>query len=157
MNASSRIMAVNDPDLFRAKPVAEVASSPKGARTSKSGPRQISDDEDPLLKFVANQVVSARQKLGITQDQLAEKAGCAPLTVTNVESGRRNVTLKSLSLLANALEIDLRDLFPPAKSVSNHGISSDVAKLISDSLGKITSAVADVEDLLSHRTDQPES
>jgi len=148
---------VNDPDLFRAKPVAEVASSPKGARTSKSGPRQISDDEDPLLKFVANQVVSARQKLGITQDQLAEKAGCAPLTVTNVESGRRNVTLKSLSLLANALEIDLRDLFPPAKSVSNHGISSDVAKLISDSLGKITSAVADVEDLLSHRTDQPES
>ncbi len=148
---------MNDPDLFRAKPVAEVASSPKGARTSKSGPRQISDDEDPLLKFVANQVVSARQKLGITQDQLAEKAGCAPLTVTNVESGRRNVTLKSLSLLANALEIDLRDLFPPAKSVSNHGISSDVAKLISDSLGKITSAVADVEDLLSHRTDQPES
>lgn len=155
MNSSSRITAVDDPDLFRAKSVVEVVRLPKSARTSKSDPRQIPQDKDPLLEFVANQVVSARQRLGITQDQLAERAGCAPLTVTNIESGRRNVTLKSLSLLANALEIELRDLFPPAKSVPRSGVSDDFAKIISDSLGRITSAVADVEDLLSRETDQP--
>ena len=146
---------MDDPDLFDAKSVVEVASSRKGARTSKSNPRETPSDEEPLLRFVANQVVSARQKLGITQDQLAEKAGCAPLTVTNIESGRRNVTLKSLSLLATALEIDIRDLFPAATSVSRRGVSDDIARLISESLGRITSAVADVEDLLSQKTDQP--
>lgn len=148
---------MDDPDLFDAKSVVEVATSRKGARASKSDPRQIPSDEDSLLKFVANQIASTRQKLGITQDQLAEKAGCAPLTVTNIESGRRNMTLKSLSLLATALEIDLRDLFPPAKSVSKRGVSDDMAKLILESLGRITSAVADVEDLLRQKIDQPAS
>jgi transcriptional regulator with XRE-family HTH domain len=157
MNSSSGMTAVNDPDLFDAKAVAEVTSTRQDACTSKSGPRRKSSGEDPLLKYVANQIVSGRQRLGITQDQLAEKAGCAPLTVTNIESGRRNVTLKSLSLLAAALEVDLRDLFPPAKSVSKRGISEDITKLISESLGRITSAVADVEDLLSQKTDQPAS
>lgn len=146
---------MDDPDLFNAKSVVEVASSRKGARTSKSGRRETPSNEDPLLRYVASQVVSARQKLGITQDQLAEKAGCAPLTVTNIESGRRNVTLKSLSLLATALEIDIRDLFPAAKSVSRRGVSDDIAMLISESLGRITSAVADVENFLSRKTDQP--
>ena len=145
---------MDDPDLFRIKSVTEGVRS----RTSKSDPRQLQKDGDPLLKFVANQVVSARQKLGITQDQLAEKAGCAPLTVTNIESGRRNVTLKSLSLLATALELDVRDLFPPAKSVLKGTVSDDIAKVISDSLSRITSAVSDVEELLNHKTDtRPDS
>ena len=142
---------MDDPDLFRIKSVAEGVRS----RASKSDPRPLQKVEDPLLKFVANQVVSARHKLGITQDQLAEKAGCAPLTVTNIESGRRNVTLKSLSLLAIALEIDLRDLFPPANSVLEGTVSDDFAKVISDSLSRITSAVSDVEELLNRKTDQP--
>lgn len=148
---------MDDHDLFDSKAVAEVTSTSQIARTSKSSPSRTSSGEDPLLKYVANQIVSARQRLGLTQDHLAEKAGCAPLTVTNIESGRRNVTLKSLSLLAIALEIDIRDLFPCAKSVSRRGISEDIAKLISESLGRISSAVTDVEDLLSQKTDQPTS
>ena len=141
---------MDDPDLLQAKTAAKRVHS----RTSKSDPRQKPKDKDPLLKFVANQVVSARQRLGITQDQLAEKAGCAPLTVTNVESGRRNVTLRSLSLLANALEIDVRDLFPPTRSASEGTVSEDIAKVILDSLSKITSAVSVVEELINLRTDQ---
>ena len=141
---------MDDHDLLRAETVAKRVRS----RTSKSDHRQQPTDEDPLLKFVANQIVSARQRLGITQDQLAEKAGCAPLTVTNVESGRRNVTLRSLSLLANALEIDVRDLFPPARSASEGTVSEDIAKVILDSLSKITSAVSVAEELLNLRTDQ---
>jgi transcriptional regulator with XRE-family HTH domain len=148
---------VDDPDLFDSNAVTKLTSTSQNVRTSKSGPLRTSSGEDPLLKYVANQIVSARQRLGITQDQLAEKAGCAPLTVTNIESGRRNVTLKSLSLLATALEIDIRDLFPPARSVSGRGISEDIAKLVSEGLGRITSAVTDVEALLSQKTDQPAS
>jgi len=43
------------------------------------------------------------------------------------------------------------------KSVSQRGISEDIAKLISESLGRVTTAVADVEDLLSQKTDQSAS
>jgi hypothetical protein len=53
------------------------------------------------------------------------------------------------------LEIDLRDLFPPAKSVLKGTVSDDFAKVISDSLSRITSAVSDVEELLNRKTDQP--
>lgn len=88
MNSSSGMTALDDPDLYDAEAVTDVTSRQQYARTLKTGPRRSSSDGDPLLKYVANQIVSSRQRLGITQDQLAEKAGCAPLTVTNIESGR---------------------------------------------------------------------
>jgi len=118
------------------------------ARSLKPGVRRISIDHDPLLMHVADQIVAARQKLGITQEQLAERAGCAPLTVTHVESGRRNVTLKSLSLLATALGVDLRDLFPSAKPVSDQVVASNIVASIADQLGKIASAVVKIESII---------
>jgi hypothetical protein len=104
---------VDDPDLFRTKSVAEGVRS----RASKSDPRPLQKVEDPLLKFVASQVVSARQKLGITQDQLAEKAGCAPLTagvriVSLFASASRGVRQLTKSLCVADLQFLFRATGP---------------------------------------------
>src|SRR5262245_45199112 len=61
---------------------------------------------DPVLAHVGQQVLAARQRLGLTQEQLAEKAGCAAATVFLVENARRNATIRSLSILAGALGVE---------------------------------------------------
>lgn len=48
-----------------------------------------------------------RQKLGITQDKLAEKAQLPRTTIVKVESGKRNATLETLISMAQAMGKDL--------------------------------------------------
>lgn len=53
-----------------------------------------------------------RAKKGLTQAQLAERSGVSLSVVSAIETGRsRRPQLRSLSRLAHALEIDVRDLF----------------------------------------------
>jgi len=109
---------------------------------------RAAEDRAPLLLHVAEKIVAARQKLGLTQDQLAEKAGCAPLTVSHIESGRRNPTIKSLSLVATALGLEIRDLFPKGDNQSDIALVADIAdevavelEAIGTALGRIRSVV----------------
>lgn len=44
-----------------------------------------------------------RQKLGLTQEQLALKSNLPRTTVTKVESGARNATLQTLMAIASAM------------------------------------------------------
>lgn len=48
-----------------------------------------------------------RQKIGLTQQQLAERAKLPRATVVKVESGKRNATLETLLLMAQAMGKDL--------------------------------------------------
>jgi len=51
-----------------------------------------------------------RQECGLTQEQLAARAGLHWTFVGQVERGRRNLTLHNILKLAAALEIDAGDL-----------------------------------------------
>lgn len=53
-----------------------------------------------------------RQRLGISQEALAERAQLHRTYVTDVERGARNLSLESISRLANALELSISSLFP---------------------------------------------
>lgn len=52
-----------------------------------------------------------RLKLKMSQEALAEKAGLHRTYVCDVELGRRNLSLESISKLANGLQCSLHDLF----------------------------------------------
>jgi transcriptional regulator with XRE-family HTH domain len=52
----------------------------------------------------------ARNKLGISQEALAELCGLHRTYVGSVERGERNITLVNAEKIAHALKIDLRDL-----------------------------------------------
>ncbi len=54
-----------------------------------------------------------RVALGMSQEVLAERADLHRTYVTDIERGTRNLTLESISRLANALGVFIRDLFPP--------------------------------------------
>ena len=54
-----------------------------------------------------------RIALGYSQEILAERADLHRTYVTDIERGTRNLTLESISRLANALGVCIHDLFPP--------------------------------------------
>jgi len=56
-----------------------------------------------------------RQQLGISQETLAERAELHRTYVTDVERGARNLSLESISRLAQALDLSISSLFPPPR------------------------------------------
>ena len=58
-------------------------------------------------------VKRAREKLGLTQSEVAELANIDVRTVLNIENNRGNPQLKVLYSLIQALRIDAREVFNP--------------------------------------------
>lgn len=48
-----------------------------------------------------------RKQKGLTQEKLAEEAKVDPKTIIQMETGKRNPTLKTLQKIANALKISV--------------------------------------------------
>jgi transcriptional regulator with XRE-family HTH domain len=52
-----------------------------------------------------------RKSLGLSQEQLAHRSGLHRNYISDVERGRRNLSLDALLRLANGLSINIRELF----------------------------------------------
>ena len=63
-----------------------------------------------LLEAVCHAVHERRELLGISQEELAHRAGLHRTYISDIERGARNPSLKTLSRLADALEISTSDL-----------------------------------------------
>jgi len=55
-----------------------------------------------------------REKRGWSMRRLAGKADVSYVTVARIEHGEMSPTLEMLEKLAKALDIDVRDFFPPS-------------------------------------------
>lgn len=65
-----------------------------------------------LTRYFGNAVREQRKKLNLSQELLATRAGLHRTYVTDIESGKRNVTLVSVAKLAAALEVSVASLMP---------------------------------------------
>ena len=54
-----------------------------------------------------------RKRIGMTQTELAHRLHAASSQISNVERGRRNVSLNMVELYAKALEVDPVEFFLP--------------------------------------------
>jgi transcriptional regulator with XRE-family HTH domain len=63
-----------------------------------------------INRFVGQRIRTIRAKKGITQDQLAELAGLNRVHLYRLENGRQSMTLNTLKIIADALEVGVRDL-----------------------------------------------
>lgn len=70
-------------------------------------------DED-LLRDVGRRLARIRKDRGWTQEQLAEKIGIAPVTLSRLETGARAMSLSSLAIIAGMLEVGLGDVLDTA-------------------------------------------
>lgn len=64
-----------------------------------------------LNKAFGLRIRNVRKKQGLSQEDLAEKAGLHPTYVGGVERGERNPSLESILKIASALEVSPSQLF----------------------------------------------
>lgn len=60
---------------------------------------------------VGKRVKDLRNKVGISQEELAEIAGLDRTYITSVECGKRNISIVNIEKLAKALNVTLADFF----------------------------------------------
>ena len=63
-----------------------------------------------ILKVVGKRVSTIRQKKGWSQDEFEDISGLHRAYIGAVERGRKNVTVKTLKTIADALGVRVRDL-----------------------------------------------
>ncbi len=68
-------------------------------------------DDKALFKCIAHNIRIERVIKNLTQSQLAELIDVHEKYIGLIESGKQNITLKTLNKIANALEVDISILF----------------------------------------------
>lgn len=61
--------------------------------------------------WVGRRVKELRNKLGISQEELADLVGLDRTYITSVECGRRNISIVNIEKLAKALNVTLSEFF----------------------------------------------
>ncbi len=61
--------------------------------------------------LVGKRVKELRNKLGISQEELADIAQLDRTYITSVERGKRNISIVNVEKLANALKVTLKEFF----------------------------------------------
>ncbi len=64
-----------------------------------------------LLKEFGLKVQQRRKELGISQEELAYRAGVHRTYIGMIERAERNITLSNLKRLADALQVNIKELF----------------------------------------------
>jgi putative transcriptional regulator len=70
---------------------------------------QLSDSD--YLLALGNRIKEIRMGKNISQTELAYRCGFDKSNFNTIEAGKRNPTILSLLKIANALEIDIKELF----------------------------------------------
>lgn len=88
-------------------------------------------------KLFGSSIKARRSRLGLSQEQLAERADLHRTYISDVERGARNISLQSITKLAAALEISVSALFPetdgpPARTVAAAGSEAVDILLVED-------------------------
>ena len=66
--------------------------------------------EQRIKRLFGKRVRERRLALGLTQQELADRAGLHRSYIGEIELGRRNVTLKSVAKIAEVLQVDVASL-----------------------------------------------
>jgi transcriptional regulator with XRE-family HTH domain len=66
--------------------------------------------ENDFLKRFGNKLEALRMKRGFTQEELAAEAGFSRSYYTEIETGKRNISLLNLRKLAQSLHVSLTEL-----------------------------------------------
>ena len=60
---------------------------------------------------ISERLISLRERCGLTQNGLAERAGVSQTHLRRVELGQADITVGHLQLLCDAMSISLKDFF----------------------------------------------
>ena len=64
-----------------------------------------------ILREFGLRIQQERKKLGMSQEELAFRAGMHRTYIGMIERAERNITLSNIKKLADALQLNIKDLF----------------------------------------------
>ena len=76
---------------------------------------------------VSKRIISLRERCGLTQNGLAEKAGVSQTHLRRVELGQADITIGHLQLLCDAMSISIQEFFK--EETNSDEISAAFSKL----------------------------
>ena len=99
----------------------EIAEDVTDAAAAYAARKRIDEGEELVPAEIANRLLDGenpvrvwREHRGMSVKDLAAKAGLSPPYLSQIETGRREGTMKSMAAIARALRVDLDDLAPVA-------------------------------------------
>ena len=108
----------------------------------------IIDNSHRLYRLVGLSVRDFREKMGVTQEELANKVGVSRTSITNIEAGRQKVPLHTLFEIASFLDVELSELLPTREKIyqnnpipviiggTRYDVSEKNARIIEDVLAE---------------------
>ncbi len=72
-----------------------------------------------IAKALGQRIRGHRQRRGLSQEKLAELAGCHSTYIGQIERGEKNATIESIEKIALALKISLSELFEALSAQEN--------------------------------------
>ena len=98
-------------------------------------------------KILAANLKRLRKALGISQAILAERAGCSPTMIGNIEITKRFPSAESLDKLATALGVPVYELFMEKSPAVARAIDkTEVRERLAKDLRDVIDAVLDARD-----------
>lgn len=64
-----------------------------------------------ITEVIGNRIRDLRSNMGLSQEKLALKADLDRTYLAGVENGKRNISIRSLEKIINALEVSFQDFF----------------------------------------------
>mgnify|MGYP001548207241 CR=1 FL=1 len=74
-------------------------------------------------------VQQLRESLGLTREELSEKAGISPQNLAKIENGQRFFSSESLGRIASALNVSVPELFVLEGNQKNKGGAATLGKI----------------------------
>lgn len=87
---------------------------------------------------IGDVIKQKRKEAGLTQEALAQKVGCATITIRQYEAGKREPSISTLQDIATALDLEIFDLLPDDQNAKDpfDGLPEDVKEYVLSISGK---------------------
>ena len=83
-----------------------------------------------IAKIIGQRIRNYRTQKGLSQEKLAELAGCHPTYIGQLERGDKNATLESVEKIASAMDISLSELFDKLGKSGGNNIAAKCYDLV---------------------------
>jgi transcriptional regulator with XRE-family HTH domain len=83
-----------------------------------------------IAKIIGQRIRNYRTQKGLSQEKLAEFAGCHPTYIGQLERGEKNATLESVEKIASAMDISLSELFDKLGKSGGNNIAAKCYDLV---------------------------
>ncbi len=83
-----------------------------------------------IAKIIGQRIRNYRTQKGLSQEKLAELAGCHSTYIGQLERGEKNATLESVEKIASAMDISLSELFDKLGKSGGNNIAAKCYDLV---------------------------